>query len=175
MKLVTSPFSGKQEKLVESIIVKVENGLGQWIRGQLSLSFIVGVLTYIGLRILGIPYALPLALIAGILEIIPIVGPIISAIPAILVGATMAPILGLAAAALFLIIQQVENNIIVPMVMSRVVGIQPPIIIIALLIGGKIAGLAGAFLAIPIIVVAKIIIKELLVEDQKFEESLEEQ
>ena len=174
-KLLASPFSGKQEKKIINIIAKVENGLGRWVRGQLTLSIIVGVLTYIGLRILGIPYSLPLALIAGIFEIIPIVGPIIAAIPAILVGLTVTPILGLAAAALFFIIQQLENNLIVPMVMSKVIGIQPPIVIVALLIGAKLAGIGGAFLAVPVIVVAKIIVQELLTEDQKMEDGLVEQ
>src|SRR3989344_3563427 len=175
VKLVTSPFSGKQEKLVANIVTKVEYGLGRWVRGQLLLSLIVGVMTYIGLRLLGIPFALPLSLIAGILEIVPIVGPIIASIPAILVGLASAPILGLAVAALFLIVQQIENNLLVPVVMSKVVGLQPPVIIIALLIGAKLAGVMGAFLAIPLVVVAKIIAGELLSEDQKFEDDMEEQ
>ena len=175
IKLVTSPFSGKQEKLVANIVTKVEYGLGRWVRGQLALSLIVGVMTYVGLRLLGIPFALPLSLVAGILEIVPIVGPIIASIPAILVGLASAPILGLAVAALFLIVQQIENNLLVPMVMSKVVGLQPPVIIIALLIGAKLAGILGAFLAIPLVVVAKIIAGELLSEDQKFEDDMEEQ
>ena len=175
IKLVTSPFSGKQEKLVANIVTKVEYGLGRWVRGQLSLSLIVGVMTYVGLRLLGIPFALPLSLVAAILEIVPIVGPIIASIPAIQVGLASAPILGLAVAALFLIVQQIENNLLVPMVMSKVVGLQPPIIIIALLIGAKLAGVLGAFLAIPLVVVAKIIAGELLSEDQKFEDDMEEQ
>ena len=175
IKLLTSPFSGKQEKLVAGIVEKVEYGLGRWVRGQFTLSLIVGLLTYIGLRLLGVPFALPLALIAGILEIVPIVGPIIASIPAILVALAVSPILALAVAALFLIVQQIENNIIVPMVMSKVVGLQPPVIIIALLIGAKLAGILGAFLAIPVVVVAKIVAGELLSEDQKFEDDLEEQ
>ncbi len=174
VKLVSSPFSGKQEKKISEVMIKVERGLGRWVRGQLALSMIVGVLTYVGLRILGIPYAVPLALIAGILEIVPIIGPIVSAIPAILVGLTIAPVMGLAVAALFLIVQQLENNFIVPMVMSRVVGLQPPIIIIALLIGAKLAGIGGAFLAVPVIVVTKIIIAEILSEDERLEDDLKE-
>ena len=174
VRILSSPFSGKHEKKVVSIISKIEGGLGIWVRGQLTLSIIVGVLTYVGLRIIGIPFALPLALIAAILEIIPIIGPIISAIPAILVGLTISPVIGLAVAALFLIVQQLENNLIVPIVMSRVVGLQPPFVIIALLIGAKLAGIGGAFLAVPVIVVAKIIISELINEDQKSAEGISE-
>lgn len=175
VKLVSSPFSGKQEKKVSAIITKVEHGLGKWIRGQLTLSLVVGVMSFIGLSILGFPYAIPLAIIAGVLEIIPIVGPIISAIPAILVGLTLSPIMALAAAALYLIIQQAENNLIVPLVMSKVVGLKAPIIIIALLIGSKLAGIGGAFLAVPLLVVIRIVITEIFVEDQKLEEGLIEQ
>src|SRR3972149_6084922 len=89
VKLIGSPFSGRQEKKVTSIIAKVETGLGGWVRGQITLSLVVGILTFVGLTILQIPFALPLALVAGILAIVPIVGPIISAIPAILVGLTI--------------------------------------------------------------------------------------
>jgi len=175
IKLISSPFSGRQEKKIANIITKVETGLGNWVRGQLTLSIVVGVLTFAGLTILGIPFALPLALIAGILEIVPIIGPIISAIPAVLVGLTISPIMGLAVAALFLIIQQLENHFIVPMVMSKVVGLQPPIVIVALLTGAKLAGVGGAFLAIPVIVVARIIVQEVLSEDQQLEDGLKEE
>jgi len=174
LRLLTSPFSGKQEKKVANLITKIESGLGGWLRGQLALSLIIGVLTYIGLKILGIEYALPLALVAGILEIIPIIGPIISAIPAVLVGLTVAPIMGVAVAALFFVIQQLENHLIVPMVMKRVAGLQPPVVIIALLIGAKLGGIGGAFLAIPIIVVGKAVFTEFLREDQKMSDDLEE-
>ena len=172
--LIASPFSGKQEKKVINLIANVENGLGKWVRGQLSLSIIVGVLVFLGLTILGIPYALPLALIAGFLEIIPVIGPIVSSIPAILVALTISPLIALATGALFIIVQQLENNLIVPIIMSKVVGLQPPILMVALLIGAKIAGLGGAFLAVPFLIVAKIIIKELITEDQKIDEDLSE-
>lgn len=174
IKLVSSPFSGVQERKVASLIVKIEKGLGAWVRGQLALSIIVGVVTYIGLLILAIPFALPLALVAGILEIIPLIGPIISAIPAVLVGLTISPAVALAVIALFIIVQQLENHLIVPMVMSRVVGLQPPIVIIALLIGAKLNGIGGAFLAIPVIIIAKIIFKEFLMAEDLAEEELKD-
>lgn len=172
--LASSPFSGKQEKRVVSIISKLENGLGKWVRGQLALSFIVGVLTYIGLQLLGVPYALPLALVAAILEIVPIIGPIISAVPAILIGLTISPLMVAAITALFIVVQQLENHVIVPMIMSKVIGLQPPVIIVSLLIGAKLAGIGGAFLAPPVLIILKIVISEFLNEDEKFNESLKE-
>lgn len=174
LKFISSLFSGKQEKKIINFIENIETGLGKWVRGQVALTLIVGVLTYLGLTILGIPYALPLALIAGILEIVPIIGPIISAIPAILVGLTISPVMAAAVGTLFLIIQQLENNLIVPMIMSKVIGLQPPIIMIALLIGAKIAGVGGAFLAIPFVIIIRIALKEILVEDEQIEDDLSE-
>ncbi len=175
LKLIASPFSGRQEKKVITIVTKVEAGLGKWVRGQLTLSVAVGVLTYIGLVILSIPFALPLALVAGIFEIVPIIGPILSAIPAVLVGLSVSPVIGVAVAVLFIIVQQLENHLIVPLVMSRVVGLQPPVVIITLLIGSKLAGIGGAFLAIPLIVVFKIVFMELVSEEEKIDGELNEQ
>lgn len=174
IKLISSPFSGRQEKLISNIISKVENGLGHWVRGQLSLSIIVGLLTFIGLTLLGVPFALPLALVAGILEIVPIIGPIVSAIPAVLVALTVSPVLALAVIALFFIVQQLENHLIVPFVMSKVVGLQPPVVIISLLIGAKLAGIGGAFLAVPVVVVGKIILQEIFNQEEKLDEELKE-
>lgn len=171
VRLVSSPFSGRQEARVVDLISKIERGLGVWVRGQLTLSLLVGVLTYIGLTILGIPFALPLALVAGIMEIIPIIGPIVSAVPALLVGLTISPVMSLAVIALFFIIQQLENHLIVPMVMSKVVGLQPAAVIIALLIGAKLDGIGGAFLAIPVVLVIKIIFKDFMEEEQRTEQS----
>lgn len=162
--MFASAFSPKHEKKVLNIISKVQEGLGNWVRAQLTLSITVGALTFIGLKALSIPYALPLALIAGILEIVPIVGPIIAAIPAILVALTISPIIAIATTALFIVVQQTENHLIVPVLMSKVVGLQPPVVIIGLLIGTQLYGIGGAFLAVPVIVVIKILVKELLSE-----------
>lgn len=174
-KLLASPFSGKEEKKIINIIDKLEKGLGHWIRGQLTLSIIIGVASFFGLKALNVPYALPLALIAGIMEIIPIVGPILSALPAILIAITVTPILGLAVAALFFVIQQIENHLFVPMIMSRVIGVQPPVVILALLIGAKLAGVGGAFMAVPVIVIGKILFKEIIFTEQKIEKELQEE
>jgi len=144
------------------IIHKVEDRLGAWVRGEAALMITIGIFTFIGLTILGLPYVLPLAIIAGILEIVPTIGPIISAIPAILIALTISPILALTTGALYFIIQQLENQVIVPIVMKRVVGVPPLITLIALLIGGKLAGVTGAILAIPIVLMIETVISEYL-------------
>ena len=142
------------------IIKKIEEKLGAWVRGQLLLAFAIGLFTFIGLTILGIPFTLPLSILAGILEIVPFIGPIISAIPAILVALTFSPLLALTTAAAYFVIQQLEAHIVVPLVMKKAVGIPPLMTIISLMIGAKLAGISGALLAIPVVLVIETIIVE---------------
>ena len=162
VRFLSSPFAGKKEERVIKVFDRLQHTLGAWVRGQLTLSLIVGVLSFIGLTLLGVPYALPLAIFAGLFEIIPIIGPIISAVPAILAGLTVSPILALAAAALYFVIQQTENHLLVPQVMSRAVGLNPLVTILALMAGAKLMGLAGALLAIPVVISVRVLAQEFL-------------
>lgn len=156
-----SLFRGKEER-VKGLIVKIEEKLGAWLQGQLILSLVIGVLSYIGLTALNIPYALPLAMVAGIMEVVPVIGPIVSAIPAIFLALTISPVLGAGVALMYLLIQQLENHLIVPQVMRRAVGLNPLIVILAIAIGGRLLGIAGALLAVPIAVVVQIIASEVI-------------
>lgn len=156
-----------REDRIRKLIVKIEEKLGAWLQGQLILSLVIGAVSFIGLTILGIPYALPLAMIAGVMEVVPVIGPIVSAIPAIFLALTISPILGIGVAAMYLVIQQLENNLIVPQIMKRAVGLNPLIVILAIAIGGRLLGIAGALLAVPIAVVIQIIATE-IIEGEKF-------
>lgn len=158
-------FVGREDR-VRALLIHIQDKLGAWLRGQLLLSLIIGALSYIGLTILNIPYALPLAMIAGVLEVVPVIGPIISALPAIALALTISPVLAAGVTAMFFIIQQLENNLIVPQVMKRAVGLNPLAVILAVAIGSKLLGVSGALLAVPIVVVLQIIIAE-VIEDQK--------
>jgi len=131
------------------IINEIEAKLGAWFRGQLLLMLCIGVMTFVGLLILGVGYTLPLALIAGFLEIVPTLGPIAATIPAAIVGFATSPLTGLGVIALFILIQQLENNLIVPRVTQKAVGFNPLVTLIVLLIGGKLFGFAGVVLAVP--------------------------
>lgn len=142
------------------IIGKIEEQLGAWVRGQMLLAITIGITTYIGLTIIGIPFTLSLAILAGILEIVPIIGPIISAIPAVLVALTNSPFLALITVAVYFIIQQVESHLVVPLVMKQTVGLPPLVTIISLMIGAKIAGIGGALLAVPLVVTAGTLVSE---------------
>ena len=134
--------------------------LGGWLRGQLLLSAIIGVVVLIGLLILGVPYAVLLALVAAIGEAIPMVGPILSAIPAVLVGLTQSPTTGLLVLALFVVVQQLENHLIVPQVMERAVEIHPLAIMLALLAGSQLMGITGAILSVPVAAAIAVILDE---------------
>jgi len=139
---------------------KIEEKLGAWLRGQVTLMLLVGAATWLGLTILGIKYALPLAVVAGILEIVPIIGPIISAVPAIIIAFVQNPVLVIAVIILYLVVQQVENYLLVPKVMERAVGLSPLIIIFALLVGGSLLGIIGALLAVPVTAIIQVILED---------------
>ena len=131
-------------------------------RGQLILSLLIGTTTFIGLTLLGVEYALPLAIIAGLLEVVPVIGPIISGIPAVLVALTVSPLLAVLVGGLYLAIQQVESHVIVPQVMKRAVGLNPLLVILAVSVGTRLLGISGALLAVPIAVVIQVVAKEIL-------------
>jgi len=128
---------------------RAQKKMGHWLQGQLFLALVIGVLVYIGLSLLGIRFALLLAIIAGILELVPYIGPVLSAIPAVILAFFQAPILALWVLILYIVVQQLENYLLVPIIMKKVVGLNPVIVIIALLIGGKLLGILGIILAVP--------------------------
>ena len=152
---------GQREKTAETMH-KIGIKLGNWLRGQISLMLIVGALTALGLSILDVPYALALGLLAALLELVPIIGPIIAGLAAVLIafvsGAAVWQLI--AVVILYTVIQQVENQILVPKIMNKAVGVSPIGIIVAILIGGKLLGLTGAMLAIPVVTVISVISSE---------------
>lgn len=157
-KAITHIAPKSSAKRVLEVELEIEKRLGRWLVGQLFLMIIIGSTTYIGLLLLGVRYALPLGIIAGLLEAIPTIGPTIAAVPAFFVGFSQTPILGLFTVLLAVVVQQFENHIIVPLVMKRVVGLHPILTLIALVIGGRYAGVLGMLFAIPVALVAGTII-----------------
>lgn len=149
-----------REKAILTIHL-VEEKLGAWLRGQVVLSLSIGLITWVALTILGIPFALPLAILAGFLEIIPTLGPIIAAIPATIVALAISPVMAVTVILVYTGIQLAENNILVPKIMEKAVGLNPVVIIIAILIGGNLLGVIGALLSIPFVSAAIIIFRAL--------------
>jgi predicted PurR-regulated permease PerM len=144
----------------------VEVRLGLWVRGQLTLMAAMGVMTGIAYSLLGVPGALLLALIAAITEAIPIIGPLLGAIPAVLVAATVSPELALIVAGIYVILQFVEGNVLVPVVMRHAVGISPLLVLVSLLIGAAAGGFIGALLAVPVAASLEIVLQRLQAREE---------
>jgi len=160
----------KYQPFILQLINKVQRKIGDWLKGQLVLSLILGSMVYLGLTILGVEYALVLAFIAAVGEFIPYLGPILAAIPSVFLAFTQSPVKGLFVLILYIIIQQIENNILVPKVMQKAVGLNPIISITAMMIGAKVAGLVGVIMAIPVATAVSVIIKELCQTEAKVEQ-----
>lgn len=146
------------EQKAEQFVNQVEKQIGGWVRGEISLMIIVGLITYIGLVLLNIPYALSLSIFAGFLEIIPNIGPTVAAIPAIIVALTLShnPLMSIFVIALYILVQQLENNLIVPRIMKSAVGVHPLATILLIIVGLKLAGIAGAVLAVPVFLITRV-------------------
>ncbi|MBI3120048.1 MAG: AI-2E family transporter [Candidatus Kerfeldbacteria bacterium] len=154
-------------------INQIQMKLGQWIRGQLILSLIIAVCTYIGLLIIGVKFALVLALIAGVAELVPFIGPILSAIPSLFFALTDSPLKAILVVILYVVIQQLENNLLVPKVMQKTVGLNPIAVLLVLLIGAKLAGVVGLLLAVPTATIVSIFIEDFIEGKREREERLE--
>lgn len=139
---------------------RTQKKIGHWVGGQAILGLVMGLLVYLGLSVIGVNYALILAILAAIFEIVPVAGPILAAIPAIAVAFSQDPMLGLITILLYVIVQQFENHIVVPLVMHQIVGLNPVIVIISLLVGLKLGGILGMILAVPLTVAAAEFLKD---------------
>lgn len=164
----------KYQPYMAQTMFKIQRKMGQWLRGQIILSLIIFVLTFIGLTIIGVPYALVLAFIAGILEIVPFIGPTLSAIPALFFAFLLSPVTGLLVAGLYIIIQQLENHLITPRVMGKSVDLNPLVIIVVILIGAQVGGIVGAIISVPVATALSVFVKDFLDRKSQKEGQLEE-
>lgn len=160
-KFIRSITPTKHRPYVEDLVERLQKQIGLWLRGQLTLGLIVGILIFIGLSFLGVKYALVLALLAAIFEIVPYIGPIIAAIPAIFLAFNQSPVTGLLAIGLYILVQQLENHLLVPKVMGKTVGLNPLIIVLVILVGAKLAGVLGAILAVPLATAIHVFLKDI--------------
>jgi len=141
----------KYQNYLLNLWFRTRHKIGLWMQGQVLLGLIVGVFVYLSLTILGIKHALLLAVLAAILELIPVFGPTISAVPAVLIGFAEGGLaVGLLIIALYVIIQQFENHLIYPLVVTKVVGVPPLLVILGLIIGWNLFGFLGILLSVPV-------------------------
>lgn len=148
---------------VESMRIIVDRVLSAYIRGQLLLGLAVGVISFIGLLTLGVQFSLLLAIIAGILELVPYIGPILGAIPAVIVAFLQDPQLALWVIVLFVIIQQVENVLLVPKITGESVALHPAIIMVALVVGNALAGIVGMLVVVPLTAILRDVVHYLYI------------
>ena len=156
---------------VRDAALKVSAKVSAWLSGQLILGGTIGLSAAVGLYFLGVPYFYVLALLAAFGELVPVVGPIFSAVPAVLVALSVSPQTALFTLVFFLLQQQVENHLLVPKVMERQVGVSAVFVIVALLIGGSVLGIIGAVLAIPSAAIVQVVVSELLDERDRVQAS----
>lgn len=152
---------GSKADAYYKIVTDLETQIGLWFRGELLLMLVIGVLNYLGYLIIGISYALPLALIAGLLEIVPNIGPIVATILAAIVGFSVSPAMGIGAVIVNVTVQQLENNFIVPFIMKTAAGLNPIVTILAIMIGLQIGGPLLSILAIPLVLSIRVVLTHL--------------
>lgn len=157
----------KHEEYVAFLFDRINNKIGRWMQGQLLIMLGIFIVDFIWLSILGIPYPLILALLAGLLEVVPFFGPIVSAIPGVFLGFLISPWKGLLALVLYTVTQQIEGNIVVPQVMKKATGMNPIVIILALLVGFKLGGVLGAILIMPVVIGISVVIEDLIKKEDK--------
>ena len=146
----------------DSLIRKAGDRLGAYVRGQLLIMLVTGVGSYIGLTLIGVPFALPLGIFAFLTEAIPIAGPVIAGVVMIVVALTTSPVAALLTLVLVIIIQQAESLVLVPVIQGRLISISPVVALLAVLAGSAIADIPGAILAIPMVAIAMLVIDDVI-------------
>jgi len=160
-KLVWSLAPEKHQTYIMHLINRIQIKMGHWLRGQLIVSSSLAIMSYIGLLILGVNYALVLALLVGFFSFIPYIGAILGALPAVFIAYTQSPLLAVLAIVLFYIVHFIEGNFLQPKIMQKAVGLNPIVSILAILAGFKLAGFIGAILSIPVTTALSVFIKDI--------------
>lgn len=160
-------FDEERRPQVSRITAAVTEKVGAWLGGQLLLAFVIGSTAALGLKLMGVPYFWVLALGAAIGEMIPVVGPLMAAIPAVLVGFSVDTQTGFVVAAYFGLQQFIENNFLVPRIMERQVGVSAITVMVALIVGTELLGLIGALLAVPTAAIIQVLFQEFMKKDDE--------
>lgn len=149
-----------------SIVARMQGKVSQWLFGQMLLMLIAFGIYYIGLSLLGVPYALAIAFFGGLMEILPYVGPVLAAVPAIVIGLLASPVMGLSALAFYVVAHQLEAHIVAPQVMKHSAGLNPVALIIAILVGLELGGVLGIILAVPMTMILSVFVEDLVSKRQ---------
>lgn len=158
---IRSLLPPQHQDFTMQLVGKIQVRMGRWVIGQFILSLAIFLLTFVGLTLLGVKYALFLALLAGLLEVIPYIGPIAAAIPAVFFALAQSPALAIGVLILYIVVQKLEGYLLVPKVMERTVGTSPLLVLISLLVGLKLAGIIGLLLAVPLVSAITLVVGEM--------------
>ena len=150
---------------------KTDRVVGGFLRGQVLISLLTGLVLWIGFTLLGVPLALTLAFVAALFNIVPYLGPIISSVPAVLLGLTISPWIAVATLAVILLANQLEAHVFAPMILGKTTNLHPVTVIISILIGVALFGILGAFIAIPVVALVKVILEDYLLTTPAFASS----
>ncbi len=140
----------KHEEYILNLWARSQKKIGGWLQGQILLASLVGIIVFLGLTILDVRYAISLAILSAVFEIIPVFGPIMAAIPAIAVASIQSTVLAIWVLALYIVVQQFENHLIYPLVVRKTIGVNPLLVVLSIVVGGALGGLFGIILAVPI-------------------------
>ncbi|MDO8522972.1 MAG: AI-2E family transporter [bacterium] len=140
----------KHEEYILDLWQRSQRKIGRWLQGQILLGVLVGVIVFLGLTILDVKYAILLAILTAVFEIIPVFGPIMAALPAVAIAWIQSPLLGLLVLLLYVLVQQFENHLIYPLVVRKTVGVPPLLAIISIVVGAELGGVVGVILSVPV-------------------------
>jgi predicted PurR-regulated permease PerM len=157
---VASLIPAQHHDFTLGIISKIQKKMGLWVLGQIIISFGIFIFTYIGLSLMHVQYALVLALLSGLFEVVPYIGPFLSAIPAMFIGFIQYPTLAIWVAILYLLVHEVEAYVFVPKIMQKTVGQSPLLTLLALLIGYQLAGVVGIIVSVPLVTALTVVVNE---------------
>lgn len=151
----------KDRSMVSSLFTEISEVVGRYIRGNLAVSAVAAVAMFIALTLLKVPFAFPLAVFTGLMGLLPYIGPFLALIPAVILGLSQSPLIGLLVVIVFVVYQQIENTFIVPVMYNKVLKLSPALVFLSVLIGGGVFGVMGAFLALPVAASIPVLIKYL--------------
>lgn len=158
----------RNRPVIADVTEKLDVAVGGYLRGQLLITTILGVLIWLGLTIIGVPLATAIAFIAALFNMVPYLGPVIGAVPAILLGLTVSPLTAVLAIVVFVVANQLEGNVLSPMILSRSTNLHPVTVLLAIMTGLGLYGIVGALLAVPTVAFLKVVMEDYVLRRPEF-------
>jgi predicted PurR-regulated permease PerM len=152
-------FPHEDKEIIREMFQEIFHVIGNYLRGNFVVSLVCATIIFIGLTLIGVPFALPLAIFTGILDLLPVIGPLLALVPAAILGLSHSPLAGLLVVILFIVYQQVENTFIAPYLYNKALNLSPALIFLSVVIGGGLFGVLGAFLALPVAASIPVVMK----------------